>query len=342
MNGKSIAVIGFTGSFGGAVGRELARRGHRVRALVRDVDKARKAAAGLPVEWVRGDVSEAAGLGAVLDGADVLVFGFNVPYEQWEAVVPKVGERVFDEAARRGMMVVFPGNVYGLGKGGMAEGVLDEASPKLATSRKGRLRNRLEAMLAERAAGSVWAKERGWPGLRAVVLRAGDYFGEAEGTWFGHIVKGAIAGKGLRWPSRLELGHTWAYLPDLAVVAAELVERRERLASYEELCFAGHHVSGEVMARAIAEALGQPSLRAKAMPWGLMQLARPFSAFVRELFDVRYVWTEPMPLDDGKLARVLGAAPRRTPLAKAVKQAVGELEAVTGGAQGTHALTAAR
>jgi nucleoside-diphosphate-sugar epimerase len=342
MDGKSIAVIGYTGSFGGAVGRELARRGHRVRALVRDVDKARRAAGGLPVEWVRGDVDEAGALGALFEGADVLVFGLNVPYERWEAVMPRVSERVFDEAARRGVTVVFPGNVYGLGKGGMAEGRLDEASPKVATSRKGRLRNRLEAMLAERAAGAVWAKERGWPGLRAIVLRAGDYFGEAEGTWFGHIVKGALSGKGLRWPSRLELGHTWAYLPDLAVAAAELVERRERLASYEELCFAGHHVTGEVMAGAIAEALGLPGLRAKPMPWGLMQLARPFSAFVRELFDVRYVWTEAMPLDDRKLARVLGSAPMRTPLSDAVGRAVGELAAATGSAQVRHALTAAR
>lgn len=330
MSGKTIAVIGFTGSFGGAVGRELARRGHRVRALVRDARRAKDAAGGLPIEWVVGDVNAVdAGLSALLDGAEVLVHGFNVPYPQWEAVVPRVSERVFDEAARRGMTVIFPGNVYGLGKSGMAEGALDEAAPKLATSRKGRLRNRIEAMLAERAAGSAWAKERGWPGLKAIVVRAGDYFGEADGSWFAHVVKGALAGKGLAWPSRLELGHTWAYLPDLAVATAEMVERGVGLASYEEFCFAGHQVTGAEMAAAIRRALGRPELRAKPMPWGLMQVARPFSAFVRELFDVRYVWTEAMPLDGGKLARLLGSALVETPLDEAVGRAVMGL----GGAQ---------
>lgn len=343
MSGKTIAVIGFTGSFGGAVGRELARRGHRVRALVRDARRASKAADGLAIEWVVGDVMNE--LGPLLEGAEVLVHGFNVPYPQWEAVVPAVSERVFDEAARRGMTVIFPGNVYGLGKAGMAEGALDEAAPKLATSKKGRLRNRIEAMLAERAAGSAWAKERGWPGLRAVVLRAGDYYGEADASWFAHVVKRALAGKGLAWPSRLELGHTWAYLPDLAVAAAELVERGAGLSSYEEFCFAGHHVTGDEMAAAIRRALGRLGLGARPMPWGLMQLARPFSAFVRELFDVRYVWTEAMPLDGRKLARILGPALVGTPLDEAVGRAVeglGVARAVGAmdGARG--ALTAAR
>lgn len=347
MSGKTIAIIGFTGSFGGALGRELARRGHRVRALVRDVRRASAAADGLAIEWVVGDVRGVDGaLGALLDGAEVLVHGFNVPYPQWEAVVPGVSERVFDEAARRGMTVIFPGNVYGLGRSGMAAGALDEASPKLATSKKGRLRNRIEAMLAERAAGSAWASERGFPGLRAVVLRAGDYFGEADGSWFAHLVKEALEGKGLRWPSRLELGHTWAYLPDLAVAAAELVERGAGLASYEEFCFAGHHVTGDEMAAAIRKALGRPGLMAKPMPWGLMQLARPFSAFVRELFDVRYVWTEAMPLDGAKLARTLGPALVETPLEEAVRRAVVGLGAVEAkdmrGAQNRGALTAAR
>lgn len=350
MNGKTIAVIGFTGSFGGAVGRELARRGHRVKALVRDERRAREAAGGLPISFVVGDVGGADGeLGSLLDGADVLVHGFNVPYPEWQAVVPKVSERVFDEAARRGMTVIFPGNVYGLGKAGMAPGALDEASPKLATSKKGRLRNRIEAMLAERAAGSAWAKERGVPGLRAVVLRAGDYFGEADGSWFAHIVKDALAGKGLGWPSELAIGHTWAYLPDLAVAAAELVEKSEALASYEEFCFAGHHATGEEMTAAIRRALGRMDLRAKPMPWGLMQLMRPFSALMRELFDVRYVWTEAMPLEGRKLARVLGPALVQTSLEEAVRRAVVGLGGAdtrdardTRGAPNAGALTAAR
>lgn len=324
MSKLVIAVIGLTGSFGGAVGRELARRGHTVKALVRDPARAARATQGLPIQLVAGDVL-GEGLGAFLEGADVLVHGFNAPYTEWDRIVPAVSERVFDHAARLGQTVVFPGNVYGIGRAGMGASPLGEEAPKLATSKKGRLRNRVEAMLAERAAGSDWlrdASRRGWPGLRAIVLRAGDYFGGAPLSWFGHIVGGARAGKPIQWPGPIGLGHTWAYLPDLAVAAAELVERRERLAPYEELCFAGHHVTGEAMIAAMREAMGDPQKKAREMPWGLMQLARPFSAFLRALFDVRYVWTEPMPLDGTKLARLLGSALVQTPLDEAVRAAV--------------------
>lgn len=328
MKGLDIAVIGLTGSFGGALGRELARRGHRVRALVRDPERARRATGGLPMALVQGDVDGP--LDALLDGVEVLVYGFNVPYPQWRRVVPAVSERVFDEAARRGLTVIFPGNVYGIGRRGMAEGALDEGAPKLATSKKGRLRNRVEAMLAERAAGSRLARERGWPGLKAIVMRAGDYIGEADGSWFAHIVKKAGGGQAARgasidWPSALELGHTWAYLPDLAVAAAEVLERRASLEAYEEFHFAGHHETGHAMVAAIRAALGRPELAARPMPWGLVRLAWPFSAFVRELFDVRYVFTEAMPLDGGKLARLLGPALVHTPLGEMVEAAIAGL-----------------
>lgn len=324
VSGLDIAVIGLTGSFGGAVARELARRGHRVRALVRSPERAMTATAGLPIHLVEGDVNSDA-LVPFLEGTDVLVHGFNVPYAQWARVVPGVSARVFDAAARLGLTVLFPGNVYGLGRAGMDPRPLPEDALRIATSKKGRLRNELEAMLAERVVGSAFAKTRGWPGLRAIVLRAGDYFGGADLAWFAHLVKGVLAGKALAWPSDLQLGHTWAYLPDLAVAAAQLLDRKDRLAAYEEFHFAGHHTTGHVMAQTIREALGKPDLVAKPMPWGLMQLARPFSSFVRELFDVRYVWTEAMPLEGGKLARVLGAEMVHTPLMVAVRQAIEEL-----------------
>ena len=317
----NVAVIGLTGSFGGAVGRELARRGHAVTALVRDLDKGARAARGLPIRLIRGDLGDL----SFLDGADVLVHGFNVPYPEWERVVPAVSEQVFSEAGRRGLTVLFPGNVYGLGRDGMDDRPLAEDAPRIATSKKGRLRNRIEDLLAERSEGSRWAAESAVPGLRAIVLRAGDYFGEADSSWYAHLVKRAVSGKALGWPGPLTLGHTWAYLPDLAVAAAELLARRGEFSTFEVFHFAAHHVTGEAMVEAIRASLGEPKKRVGRFPWGLLQLARPFSAFVRELMDVRYVWFEAMPLDGAKLAKTLGERLVTTPLQVATAAATAEL-----------------
>jgi uncharacterized protein YbjT (DUF2867 family) len=63
MADDAIVVLGGTGRQGGAVARELLRRGHPVRAVVRDPAKARPlAAAG--AELVRGDLDDPASPGA--------------------------------------------------------------------------------------------------------------------------------------------------------------------------------------------------------------------------------------------------------------------------------------
>ncbi|WP_282695368.1 NmrA/HSCARG family protein [Streptomyces sp. CC208A] len=66
---ETILVLGGTGRQGGAVARELLRRGHAVRALVRDPakDEARALAEAGAV-LVRGDLDDEASLAAAMDG----------------------------------------------------------------------------------------------------------------------------------------------------------------------------------------------------------------------------------------------------------------------------------
>jgi len=75
----SILVVGATGGTGKEVVRQALESGYRVRALVRDADKAR-AQLGSDVELVVGDVRTGAGLEAAVLGVDyvVSVLGSNV------------------------------------------------------------------------------------------------------------------------------------------------------------------------------------------------------------------------------------------------------------------------
>jgi putative NADH-flavin reductase len=65
-----IALIGATGNAGSRILAELANRGHRVTAIVRNPDKV---PARQNVTAARGDVSDAAGLAALLGGHDAVV-----------------------------------------------------------------------------------------------------------------------------------------------------------------------------------------------------------------------------------------------------------------------------
>jgi len=78
---SAMLVTGATGTVGSAVAAELAATGHSVRALVRDVDRARPL---LPsgVEPVRGDVTDAASISAAVDGCERVYHAAGLP-EQW-------------------------------------------------------------------------------------------------------------------------------------------------------------------------------------------------------------------------------------------------------------------
>src|SRR3970040_1134511 len=76
-----ILVTGATGNVGHPIARQLAAEGHRVRALVRDPERARGL---LPegVEAVPGDVTDAESVRAAVRGCDVVYHAAGLP-EQW-------------------------------------------------------------------------------------------------------------------------------------------------------------------------------------------------------------------------------------------------------------------
>jgi nucleoside-diphosphate-sugar epimerase len=105
---------------------------------------------------------------------------------------------------------------------------------------------------------------------------------------------------------------------------AELIERTPP-EGFETFHFAGHwDADGMQMAGAISRAAGRP-LKVKAFPWPLVTLLAPTAVLFREMLEMRYLWQEPLRLDNGKLVRVLGREPH-TPLDKAVKTALVDLK----------------
>ena len=78
---SEVLITGATGTVGWPIARDLAARGDSVRALVRDVDRAR---ALLPdgVEPVRGDVADRESVRSAVAGAELVFHAAGLP-EQW-------------------------------------------------------------------------------------------------------------------------------------------------------------------------------------------------------------------------------------------------------------------
>jgi nucleoside-diphosphate-sugar epimerase len=141
--------------------------------------------------------------------------------------------------------------------------------------------------------------------VQTIVLRAGSFIDPAGN---GDVMKTFLLreiGKGrLAQAGRPDTLHAYAYVPDWARAAAMLAERRDTLATFEDIPFPGHAFTAEDL-RAELEAATGRRLRLAPFPWWLMRLAAPFWELARELGEMRYLWETSHALGSAKFTRLL-------------------------------------
>jgi nucleoside-diphosphate-sugar epimerase len=308
---RTALVIGVTGGVGGAVAASLGTRGWRVRALSRRPESAMHRAGSLGrIEWVKGDAMREADVVGAAAGASLIVHGANPPgYRNWRGLALPMLDSSIAAAKASGARILFPGTIYNFGPDAFP--VLSERSPQNPRTRKGAIRVEMERRLEAAACA----------GVRTLIVRAGDYFGPPTGnSWLAQgLVKAGKPVHAVVYPGPHEVGHSWAYLPDLAETAARLVERDSELASFETFHFRGHWCArGIEMAEAIRRVVGNPDLPIRRFPWPIVYAASPLVTLFREMLEMRYLWRHPLELDNAKLVAFLDEEPR-TPLDEAVR-----------------------
>ena len=280
-------VSGASGGFGRAIAHEFAARGWALRCLVR-----RRPAPGvLPdgAEIVEADAQDRVAIGRAAAGCAAVVHAVNYPYPQWDPAMREATAKAIAACRDAGALLVFPGNVYGFGR--RTDRALAEDTPQDATTRKGRLRAEIEFMIRR-------ACDDGR--MRALVLRAGDFFGPGLRNGLVDRLFGyAASGKPMVWPGRTTVPHQWAYLPDLARLAGELLAIRDQLTPFQIVHFAGHvFVRQTDFLAAIAQAAGRPELPTRVPPKWLLRLAAPFDPLLAEFLELDYLFEDAVILDD--------------------------------------------
>jgi nucleoside-diphosphate-sugar epimerase len=314
---RTALVIGATGGIGGETAKALMKAGWRVRATARDLERARRDFAGLgPVDWVAGDALRASDIVAAADGVQLIVHAANPPgYRNWRGLALPMLASAIAAAKASGARLVLTGTVYNFGPD--AGAVVDEQAPQHPLTRKGKIRVEMEEMLR------TAAKE----GVRSLVVRAGDFFGpEAPQAWFNTAM--VQKGKPVRfvlYPGRRDIGHAFAYLPDLAQAIVRLAAIEARLPAFDIVHFGGHWLErGGQIAQSIRRVAGKPAAPILPFPSLLLYLAAPFSTLFREMIEMRYLWRVPLRLDNRKLESLIGPEPH-TPLDDAVRGSLDRL-----------------
>jgi nucleoside-diphosphate-sugar epimerase len=295
---KTALVIGATGGVGGAVAAALLARGWRVKALNRNPESAATESPLTGVEWIRGDAMVTRDVVGAAHGARLIVHAANPPgYKDWDKLIIPMMEGSIAAAKATGSRILLPGNVYNYGPD--AGSMITETSPQRPVTRKGKLRVEMERRLQA-------------SGVRTLIVRAGDFFGSATAanSWFSQMVRRGKPVRSAVYPGVRGVGHTWAYLPDLAETMVRLVEQEDRLEAHAVFNFGGHWFEhGEDIGRAILRVAEQPPQRLRGFPWPMVTLASPAVPLFRELLEMRYLWRRPLRLDNRKLVGFLGEEP---------------------------------
>ena len=303
-NGELHVVFG-TGPVGMSVMDELVREGRRVRM----VNRRGRASVPEGVEVVGGDATDEAFAREASEGASVVYFALNPPYDKWPELFPPLQAGVLEGAASAGAKLIAMENLYMYGSTDGRQ--LTEDLPYAPNTRKGRVRARMsEELMEAHSSGRV----------QLAIGRASDFFGprvlaSAAGEQvFGRVVQG----KSAQVAGDPDQPHTYTYAPDIGRGLVILGEREEALGE------AWHLPSPETLTtrqfvEMIFEEVGKPA-RIQAAPKIVLRALGLFNPGMREMIEMLYEFEEPFVVDDSKFEQAFGE--HAMPLREAIGETV--------------------
>jgi len=302
---QDLHVVFGTGAIGTALIEELSSAGRRVRAVntsgVADVPPG--------VELMGGDVTADEFAKVAGDGASVVYFCLGAPYTKWPELFPPLQAAVMSGAATAGARLVVLENLYMYGP---TDGQpLTEDLPYSAMTRKGAARAAMSRdLMAAHTAGDV----------QVAIGRASDYFGprglySAMGE---RVFYPALEGKKTRLVGKLDVRHTYSYLPDIARGLAVLGERDEALGKAWHLPNAPAVTTRQFVEKVYLTAGTKPNM--SGTPRFIFKLVARKDPNIAEVVEMLYEFEEPFVVDDSQFVEAFGG--HATPLDEAVETTV--------------------
>jgi nucleoside-diphosphate-sugar epimerase len=298
-------VVFGTGPVGMSVMDALIGRGRQLRM----VNRSGRASVPDGVEVAGGDATDDAFAREASEGASVIYFALNPPYDKWPELFPALQAGVLEGAASAGAKLVAMENLYMYGP---TDGrPLTEDLPHAPNTRKGAVRARMsEELMEAHSSGRV----------RVAIGRASDSFGprvlvSAAGE---QVFGRAVQGKSAQVAGDPDQPHTYTYAPDVGRGLVVLGERAEALGQVWHLP-SPEAVTTRRFVEMIFEEVGKPA-RVQAAPKILLRAMGLFNPGMREMIEMLYEFEEPFVMDHSKFEQTFGE--HATPLKEAIGDTV--------------------
>lgn len=303
---STVLILGARGRLGSALAGAFSARGWRV------IRQVRSAGSVSSENIVQADARSASEVLKALDDANIksvnlVINACNPIYTRWATEALPLNEAAIRVAKTLNATLLFPGNVYNFGAD--MDPQLANDTPQRAQTRKGRIRIAMEQQLAD-AAGS---------GLQSIVIRAGDFFGSTQGSWFDLVIAKDLSRGKIGIPGSPEVPRAWAYVPDLANTFVNIATQRDTLARFEQVHFAGHTVSLQDVINAVST-ITQRNYKQSKLPWPLIRTLSFAVPMWREIAELAYLWERPHQLVTAPQHQSLIAA--QTPFNAAIRHAI--------------------
>jgi nucleoside-diphosphate-sugar epimerase len=253
-----ILVTGATGYIGSAVAEALTRAGHQVQGLARSND-AKSKLESRGIKPVDGDLADAAGLSALVQGFDAVVWTAT---SNSEAVDAPAVAAMLEKMAGTGKAFIYTSGVWV--HGGTQGSVATEDSPLNAAE-----------LVAWRPA--VERRVLATQGIRGIIIRPGIVYGRAGGIP-AMLGSSAREGGAARFIGTGENHWPVVFIEDLANLYVRAVERAA--AGTILLAVQGPFVKVKDIAAAASEGAGAGG---KTISWPLPEARKQFGAFADAL-----------------------------------------------------------
>lgn len=267
-------ILGAGGAIGNELGKELSRRGERIRLVGRNPQMAKGA-----VEVVAADLSDLQQTIDAVNGSAVayLMVGLKYDLTVWRDLWPRIMQNAIEACKRANAKLIFFDNVYMYGK---VSGAMTENTPFNPCSKKGEIRSQIATMLLnEVQAGN----------LTALIARSADFYGPEARTSvpslliFDKFVKGRKAS----WLVNDSVRHSFSFTPDAGKSLVLLAENEKSWNQTWHVPTAPNPPTGREFIGLAAREFGIHPNYGTLSRW-MIKLAGIFDSTIRESYEMLY------------------------------------------------------
>jgi nucleoside-diphosphate-sugar epimerase len=302
---SDLHVIFGNGAIGRAIANELIHRKKQVRVVNRTGNMLNPP---VGIELVAADLYHPSEVRRVTKDAVVVYQCAQPAYYEWPQKFPPLQASIIEGLAGGTAKLVLVENMYMYGDTNGE--VLRENLPYAAQTRKGRTRAKLSRAALE-------AHQQGK--LQVTIGRASDYFGPwgTSSAMGDRVFPPLLKGKSAQVGGRLDVPHTYTYVPDFGKALVILGEKGEADGQAWHVPNDMPAISqGEFIRRFCEEAGVEPKI--STMGKFMMSIGGLFIPEARESVEMMYEFEKPFVVDSSKFEKTFGM--KATPLSEALKE----------------------